>query len=218
MKEKLLERIGYLINKGNAVLRTKYDERYPRVSFSDISGFKAASLAFIKDIFGDKHPYFITFQDVLYDSRASACEAGIRILESIKEDIINGWLSSLRDLVSGEIFSDFLEMGKYLLDENYKDAAAVVTGSALESHLRYLCTKNDIDTFIKKGEKNIYKKAEMMNVELCKASVYGMPQQKNITAWLEYRNKAAHGKYDEYNKEDIRIMHQGIMNFVSSFL
>ena len=36
-------------------------------------------------------------------------------------------------------------MAEYLLHEGYKDSAAVIAGSTLESHLRALCNKNGID-------------------------------------------------------------------------
>jgi hypothetical protein len=35
-------------------------------------------------------------------------------------------------------------MGKYLNDQGYKDAAAVIIGSTLENHLRNLAIKNNI--------------------------------------------------------------------------
>ena len=91
----------------------------------------------------------------------------------------------------------------------------VITGSTLEEHLRQLCRKNIIDTEDEKNGKRIYKKAESLNSELAKNSVYTILDQKNVTAWLDLRNKAAHGKYNEYSKEQVELMINGIQNFIS---
>jgi len=39
--------------------------------------------------------------------------------------------------------------------------------------------------------------------------------QKNVTAWLDLRNKAAHGKYDEYNRQQVQLMHQAVFEFMT---
>jgi hypothetical protein len=218
VKEKLILRVSDLINKGDDTLKTEYDRQLSRVSYSDLSAFKAASLAFIEDIFGSNHSYYKIFSDSVSGTSVHDCKAGISILESIKNDIEGDWIFSLKDLVSGEIFSDFLDMGKYLLNENYKDASAVVIGSVLESHLRYLCSKNGIDTVISKGEgKNIPKKADLMNIELCKAGIYNMLQQKNIAACVDLRNNAAHGKYESYGKEEVRNMLNLVNHIITTY-
>ena len=88
-------------------------------------------------------------------------------------------------------------MSTYLLEEGYKDPSAVLTGSVLEEHIRKLCEKNNISIF--QGIKPI--KADALNAELVKANIYSKLDQKNVTAWLDLRNKAAHGKYNEYSKD-----------------
>ena len=113
------------------------------------------------------------------------------------------------------MFSDYLEMAEYLLNEGYKDAAAVLIGSTLEVHLRELCISNniDIETTNNKG-KIIPKKADEMNSDLAKSKVYSASYKKHVTAWLGIRNSAAHGKYSEYTKEEISLMLQGIRQFI----
>lgn len=58
------------------------------------------------------------------------------------------------------------------------------------------------------------KKAEAMNSELAKQGVYSNLEQKSVTAWLDLRNKAAHGKYDEYNKNKVEQMIMGVRDFI----
>jgi len=137
------------------------------------------------------------------------------IIEALKADLEAGYLSSVEELIHGEVFGDLLESATYLLDEGYKDPAAVLAGGVLEEHLRQLCKKNGIEiiTNTKSGIKP--KKADLMNAELSKAGAYSKLEQKNITAWLDLRNKAAHGKFDEYVKEQVSTVIFGIRDFVS---
>ncbi|MDD3712908.1 MAG: hypothetical protein PHZ28_05390 [Candidatus Izemoplasmatales bacterium] len=213
--EDLLKRVDYLISKGKDVTnKAQSTGGVKHIDWSEHKGFIAASLTFIKKIFSENHPYYKCFENATKGQYKSNAEAGIKILESIKNEIENGWLIDFKRLVSADIFSDFLEMSKYLLDEGYKDAAAVMIGSVLESHLRQLCKDNMIEITIKKGDNYISKKAELMNIDLCKAGIYNILDQKSVTAWLDLRNKAAHGKYEQYLKNQVEVMYLGILNFI----
>ena len=88
-------------------------------------------------------------------------------------------------------------------------------GSVLEEHLRNLCGKRGISVEIIKDGKPLSKKADLLNSELSASDVYNKLDQKSITSWLDLRNKAAHGKYSDYTKEQVEIMYQGVLNFIS---
>ena len=112
------------------------------------------------------------------------------ILRAMHADYAAGYLSSVAELIHADVFADFLEMADHLLSQGYKDPAAVVTGSVLEEHLRKLCDKSGVPTVVGANPK----KADLLNAELVGAGVYSKLDQKSITAWLDLRNKAAHGK------------------------
>jgi hypothetical protein len=78
-----------------------------------------------------------------------------------------------------------------------------------------LCIKNSIPTETIRDGKPIPKKADLMNSELAGVNVYNKLDQKAITSWLDLRNKAAHGQYSEYTKEQVLLMFQGVTNFIS---
>jgi hypothetical protein len=126
-----------------------------------------------------------------------------------------GWIQTTKGLISAEIFSDFMEMANYLMSENYKDPAAVIAGSVLEEHLRQLCYKHRIEVEHDFNGKKVPKKADGLNSDLARATIYSKLDQKQVTAWLDLRNKAAHGKYSEYSKDQVSLMIQGIMNFMA---
>lgn len=133
------------------------------------------------------------------------------IVRSLKIAYESGYLYQVQELIHADLFSDFLEMGEFLLKEGYKDPAAVIIGGVLEEHLRKLCIKNSIQ--IESSGKP--KKAGLMNQELAKSGVYNVLEQKTVTAWLDLRNKAAHGRYDEYTIDHVQLMHGGIRDFIS---
>lgn len=83
-----------------------------------------------------------------------------------------GWIHTVKGIVAAEIFSDFLEMASHLLDQGYKDPAAVMVGGVLEEHLRQLCVKNQIDVDIIQQGATVPKKADTLNAELAKAGIY----------------------------------------------
>jgi len=106
-------------------------------------------------------------------------------------------------------------MAEHLLSNGYKDPAAVMVGSVLEEHLRQLCLKNDLDVETEVDGKLKPKKVDRLNSELAKNEVYGKLDQKSVTAWLDLRNKAAHGKYDEYTAEQVKNMVLGVTEFLA---
>lgn len=111
-----------------------------------------------------------------------------------------------------EMFADFLEMSEHLLDQGYKDPAAVLIGSVLEEHLRKMSTKHGVAIVKPDG---FPKKAAAINSDLAAATAYSKLDQKSVTAWLDLRNKAAHGNYSEYTKDQVALPLQGVQNFIS---
>ncbi len=54
-----------------------------------------------------------------------------------------------------------------------------------------------------------------MNADRAKIGVYSKLDQKNITAWLDLRNKAVRGNYSEYSKEQVTLLINGIRDFIT---
>ena len=139
----------------------------------------------------------------------------VGVAQSLSHDLKAGYLTSLEELIHGEVFGDFLEMAEYLLENGYKDAAAVIAGSTLEAHMKQLCKRAGLASDITTSSGTRPKRAEQLNAELSKAAVYGILDQKNVTAWLDLRNKAAHGEYGQYTKEQVAIMISGVRDFLT---
>lgn len=140
----------------------------------------------------------------------------VGILRAFRDDLSRDFTASFSELLHASLFADYLEMAQHLLEEGFKDASAVIAGSTLEEHLRQLCIKNLIPvTFVDAKGQTRAKKADAMNSELVKASVLTGLDQKNVTAWLDLRNKAAHGKYGEYVAQQVGLLIDGIRDFIT---
>ena len=144
-----------------------------------------------------------------WESKTTRILAGI--LKSLRADYAAGRMQTFQERVHSDLFSDFLEMAEYLLeDDGLKDPAAVLAGGVLEEHLRKLCAKHIVPLSPKP-------KLEVMNADLKKQGVYGGNEQKQVTAWAAIRNSAAHAQYADYTAEQVRLMLQGLRHFLGSY-
>lgn len=175
------------------------------------------SRAAIERLTGRKSPYQRQADEILagkaYEQFKLVRLTGV--LRSLKADINAGYLKTFEELIHADLFADFLEMAAHLLDNGYKDAAAVLTGSTLEAHLRQLAKRVGFDLEMTTSKGVRPKAADQLNAELVKAAVYSNLDQKSITAWLDLRNKAAHGQYDDYKKEQVSVMIAGVRDFMA---
>jgi len=198
--------------------RSQYDILMGNVDRVIVQDVIVRSKAAIERISGPESVYSKQARDVL--NRTNENDWGkvsriVGVVSSLKKDLEAGYLTSLTELIHGEVFGNFLEMADHLQDEGYKDAAAVITSGTLEAHLKQLCIKNGIDTELNTSKGVQPKKADQMNADLTKSAVYSKLDQKNVTAWLDLRNKAAHGNYAEYTKEQVTLLIASIRDFIT---
>jgi hypothetical protein len=198
--------------------KAQHDDLSGNTTIEEIAAVLSKSKAAIARIVGDNSEYYKDTEATL--KRTDIHEGNklrhiIGTIQALKSDLENDYLKSFSEIIQSEVFSDYLEMAEHLLNEGYKDPAAVLVGSTLEVHLRELCISEgiDIETTNSKG-KLFPKKADLMNSDLAKSNTYSSAYQKQIIAWLGIRNSAAHGKYSEYTKEEISLMLQGIRQFI----
>ncbi len=146
-----------------------------------------------------------------YSSHISAMNG---IIKAIEHEFNTGLYKEFKEIVQADIFADFLEMSEYLLDNKYKDASAVIVGSVLENNLRKLALNNSINVTNSDGKPL---NMEVLNVECAKAFVYDKLIQKQITSWGDLRNNAAHGNYQKYDIDQVRMMLLFVQKFVSDY-
>ena len=214
----MVKRIDELLQQGKDVLATRRfgkDGIYEFVDAGKIKGFRSAALSFLERTYSASHSHYREFDKLVDGYYPSDVEIGMSILQSARDEISGDWLFSIKSLITAEVFSDFIDMASYLVQQDYKDAAAVIAGSVLEEHLRQLCNRRDINVDMETTAGIKTKTSDRLNADLAAAEVYSKLDQKAVTMWLDLRNKAAHGRYDEYNKSQVVNMISGITEFMA---
>ena len=150
--------------------------------------------------FSDHYARFIEWESEFEDCRS--------IFRAAREDYEGGYLFNVRALAKAEVLVDAFSQAKDLMDAGYKDPACILARVALEVALKEISDKHGIT----RGT------LDRMNADLCKAGVYNMVKQKQITAWAEIGNKAAHGSWSEYTENDARLMVDGVEALVADLL
>jgi len=214
----VLPQLDELIAKFEGIQKRKKKRDWSDIKDDEVSEFVAAALAAIHRAAGANSQFAKQADEIIeeyvhYRCRAMPHVGGI--LKALRHDVASGYLVSIQELIHADMFSDFLEMAEHLLSEGYKDPAAVLIGGVLEEHLRKLCNKSGISTDYKNSKGvSLPKRAGSMNTELAGQGVYLKLDQKNVTAWLDLRNKAAHGRYDEYTRGQVELLLQNVRDFL----
>ncbi|OLS24685.1 MAG: hypothetical protein HeimC2_21660 [Candidatus Heimdallarchaeota archaeon LC_2] len=174
----------------------------------------------VADIAGIKSDYYKMFAEIeaqIFSSESNKITLMMGVVNALLYGVKKGYLSSITELVHANVFSDFLEMADHLSDEGYKAPAAVVAGSTLETHIKKLAEKHEIDLEFKdKKGKLIQKSIDTLSSALVKLEVFTKNEKKQITAWYGIRNSSAHGKND-FSIKEVKLMIEWIRHFISRF-
>jgi hypothetical protein len=209
-----------LLDEARRLLETVRSEDgtiHPRAHIPDqeaLHRWVAISAQLIEHIAGQNSSFRHDFRRVARDYPQSG---DLSRATGVLQAFVNAWdtglLRSRELLISAELFEDALELGEYLLSKEYKDPAAVVVGAVLESALRKMCQLRNIPLG---GRETL----EPLNVALAKHDPppYNAPMSKQITAWGSIRNDAAHGRWDQYDAQQVELMLQGVRNFIATQL
>ena len=191
---------------------SEYSGSYDHIDDNLILNWQVKVKNLLSNLCGEDSQHFTAFIEA---GKASSFTSNYTILQQMKavfmaakEDFEGGYLNSVRNLVQAEVFDNELDQAKELLGSGYAAAAAVIAGTVLETTLRNMCSDNGLPLG----------KLDKMNADLTKQGVYNNLIQKRITALAGVRNSAAHGKTEEFNKDDVHSMINEIERFVASTL
>lgn len=133
------------------------------------------------------------------------------VLSAAMIDYREGFMADTRLLVSAEVFADFLVQAEVLLENDYKDAAAVVIRAVLEDGLRRVCVSKGLTV---KDRDGVHELAEALTKQNALTAV----QFKEIEAKKEVGNKAAHGRFSEYTKADVVAFHEFVQRLLATLI
>jgi len=130
------------------------------------------------------------------------------VFQSAREEFEGGYLFEVRSLVQAEVFSDELDLASHYLTNDGKVAGAVIAGVVLEVTLREICATRNLGT----GQ------IAKMNDSLRTDQAYSQNVWRQIQAWGDIRNAAAHGHPDEFDDAAVKLMIDGVRDFVAKFV
>lgn len=143
------------------------------------------------------------------------------IIQGIRKDLEAGLLRRLEVSVQDAIVADYLVMADELFSGEGGPMrhvpAAVLAGAVLEDGLRRLCERHQpaIPVVLDSGK---YKKMTVMIDDLKSAGAYNELKAKQLRAWADIRNAAAHGQFDQFNAADVGAMLSGIRTFLTEHM
>ena len=212
--DRIEKRVEALVGKGQAVLDTRHDlgGAASGISYLDLqqySNWRTQSLAFLSDILGREHAYTENFQLVTQSgARPESAQAGIGILEAVQEDIQQGYVEKVRQLIRAELLSDFFDQATHLLENEYTAAAASLAGAALENGLRSVAAANEIQV---RESDNL----QSLNQKIADKEVYSRLDQKKVSFWTDVRNEADHGHFEKLKEQDVEDLIKGAQSFLA---
>src|SRR5260370_5427981 len=152
----------------------------------------------------------------------SEVESFVGVLEALREDLERGFLDNLLLKIEAEVAADYMGQAEGLLNEGQPGKfdhvpAAVLAGAVLEKALRRLCDEHQppIPTADTNGNP---KTLNPLIDELKKANLFNEVKAKQLRAWADIRNKAAHGEFDQFKRTDVEQMIEGVKNFLADYL
>jgi hypothetical protein len=142
-------------------------------------------------------------------------------LRGISDDFDGGFLDDLARTIEASIAGDYMGQAEQLLADGQAGTydhvpAAVLAGAVLENALRSLCERHTppIPVVLPNG------KAKMLNSlidDLKKADAYNETKAKQLRAWAGIRNHAAHGEFDQFDRNQVQGMITGIKDFLAEY-
>jgi len=177
-----------------------------------ILGWCVKARHLISSVCGKNSEHYRSFVDAeeprSYEDSPTLFKRVLSVFMAAKEDFEGGYLTSIRNVVQADVFSDELSQADELVRAGYQAPAAVIAGVVLETALREMCTQREIPVG----------KLSKMNEDLAKVGHYNSIVQKQITALAGIRNSAAHGKNDDFSAADVAAMIRDVERLLSTWL
>jgi hypothetical protein len=232
LKSKILARLDELIEHGvkfqstikvipaltgNGLIYGKDRYAYDQQEFAE---WRTNCLSIITPLENSSARHQVEFFRKLHGTKPHV-EYGIGILRGLRGDLVGGFLDDLELKMETEISGDYLGQAEQLLNEgrqghNEHVPAAVLSGAVLEKSLRCLCARQKPPIAII-NDKGFLKTMNPLIDDLKSAGLYNEVKAKQLRAWADIRNKAAHGHFDQFTKQDVELMLKGVSSFLAEY-
>ncbi len=213
--KRYVERLKGLIKEGREISKLEKPSSVgPYIQADDqirVHAWNTNVRNIIETTFGKNSPQFHQLVKKTNDGKSALAKSYeiypiIGILEGALSDLEKGFLVGQEFIIAGDIFDDVLEQAKYLNQNKYKDPAAVLARVVIQDALKRIARAEGINDSMK---------ASQINDELKKIGRYTKPQWRQIQAWLDIGNAAAHGNFAQYTQTDVKGMIDDIERFLA---
>jgi hypothetical protein len=149
-------------------------------------------------------------------------QAAVSLTRGIKDDLEKGFLDDMATAIEAEIACDYMGQAEQLLADSHRGKfdhvpAAVLAGAVLENALRKLCDQQQ-PPIAQKAQNGSHKTLGPLIQELKKAGVFNEAKAKQLQAWADIRNLAAHGEFSQFKRSEVEPMIAGINSFLADHM
>ena len=182
---------------------------------------KAATLLSL--VISDGHVHRKAAEDLtILQCSYELLQSAVSLLRGMKDDLEKGFLDDMAAAIEAEITCDYMGQAEHLLAEGHGGKfdhvpAAVLAGAVLEKALRTICGQQQPPISLQ-NPKGDHKTLGPLIDDLKKAGVFNEAKAKQLRAWADIRNLAAHGEFNQFKRTDVEAMLAGINNFLADHL
>ena len=196
---------------------------YDRYDYAEATTWLADCESALAHVFPFRHPVrkrwdsavAPTVKDSSEAVEPTVIDAARAILESARGQLKAGRLKSLAQGVQAETVGELLDQAEALVAEDYRVAATVIAGGALETHLKHLCERAGL-SWEEPGSINAYDTSIARHRSQTGDAAYPTTDSDQAKGWGKKRNSAAHNPGDfRHDDAEVRLMIEGIRQFVA---
>ena len=224
IKEKLLKHFRELITRGEELLIDKDPELWSsEVDRSRYVEWRTQVVNLLDKVLPVKSSLRKSVSEFLnFRNTASKANEILFTLSAAENDFSNGMFDDLEKRIEAGVSVNYMEQAEDLIKESSKSSrsyipAAVLAGAVLEKNLRTLCAKTIPPISVTKpgGKK---KTLNPLIDDLKAANIFNEIYAKQLRTWADIRNAAAHGRFEEFTKEQVSSMINGINQFLVDYM
>lgn len=180
--------------------------------------WQTSAESLLQNVFGSSSSTYMAFKDSVKSEEIPTSERFSRataVFASAKEQFENGLLFNVQTLAQADVFDEELDQAAHFLSCGYQVAAAVTAGVVLETSLKKLCELQDPPIGLKKPNGKA-KATDTLISNLKNSHLFNEAIAKQLRAWMNVRNDAAHGTRSngEFENREIQRMIEGIRDLI----
>lgn len=224
IKKKLLEHFRELIVIGNELLIDKNPNSWSsEVDRSNYVMWRTQVINLLDRVLPTKSSLRKRVGEFLnFRNTASSANEILFTLSAAENDFKSDMFDDLEKRIEAVASVNYMEQAEDLIKESTDTSrsyvpAAVLAGAVLEKNLRTLCVKNVPPISVTKpgGKK---KTLNPLIDDLKAANVFNEIYAKQLRTWADIRNAAAHGRFEEFTKDQVASMIKGINQFLLDYM